>query len=514
MKDTIKEIFNPSDRRSPPLFILEMANNHMGDVNHGLKIIREFAKITKKYNFKFAFKFQFRDIESFIHPDFKKRTDIKYVKRFQETNLSENNFKKLKAELKKFGFISICTPFDEKSVDRIEKMDFDIIKIGSCSFTDWPLLERIVKTSKPIIASTAGTDLKDIDNVVSFFQNRNKDFVLMHCVGEYPTKESDLQLNQIDLFKERYKNVTIGFSTHEEPDNFLPVQIAISKGAKVFERHVAIKSDKYEMNAYSSTPEQIDMWLKSAGRAIQVCGIPGRRAPHSEKEMDDLKQFKRGVFAKINIKKGELISENNSFYAFPNTNNQLLANDISKYNLYYATKNIRRNQPIINIRLVKEREKIYSIVSSVGKIIKKSGVIIPDQVDLEISHHYGMEKFDKYGLTMITVVNREYCKKLLIMLPGQFHPIQYHKKKEETFNFVFGEFTVILDKKRIKCKPGDVVTVKPGVRHSFTTKTGGILEEISSTHFVSDSYYEDKKISGNKNRKTYVRYWRDTSLFI
>ncbi len=504
----IKNNFFEEISSSKPLFILEMANNHMGDVNHGLKIIREFAKVTKKYNFRFAFKFQFRDMNSFIHPDYKKRTDIKYVKRFLETNLSEEDFKKLKNELKKHHFISICTPFDEKSVDKIEELDFDIIKIASCSFTDWPLLERIVKTSKPIIASTAGTELIDIDNVVNFLQNRNKNFALMHCVGEYPTKEKDLQLNQIELFKNRYKNVTIGFSTHEEPDNFLPVQMAISKGAKILERHVAVKTEKYEINAYSSTPEQIEKWLDSAERAVKISGVSNKRSSHSEKEMADLKQFKRGVFAKQNIKKGELITSTNVFYAFPNTDKQLLANDLSKYNLFYATKDIKKNEPVINVKLTKEREKIYTIVTSIGKIIRESNVIIPEKVDLEISHHYGIEKFNKFGLTMITVVNRDYCKKLLIMLPGQFHPIQYHNKKEETFHFLFGEFDVTLDKKNFKCKPGDVITVKPGVRHSFSTKTGGILEEISSTHYINDSFYLDKKISDNKNRKTFVTYWR------
>lgn len=504
----VKNNFFGEINNSKPLFVLEMANNHMGDVNHGLKIIREFAKVTKKYNFKFAFKFQFRDMDSFIHPDYKKRTDIKYVKRFLETNLSEEKFKKLKNELKKYNYISICTPFDEKSVEKIEKLNFDVMKIASCSFTDWPLLERIVKTNKPIIASTAGADLVDIDNVVNFLQHRNKDFALMHCIGEYPTKENSLQLNQIDLFKNRYKNITIGFSTHEEPDNFLPVQIAISKGAKIFERHVAMKSEKYEINAYSSTPPQIDKWLESADRAIKICGVFNKRASHSEKEMADLRQFKRGVFAKSDIKREDLLTSENIFYAFPNTDKQLLANDISKYNLFYATKNINKNDPVINVKLNKEREKIYSIVTSIGKIIKNSGVIIPDQVDLEISHHYGIEKFNKIGLTMITVVNRDYCKKLLIMLSGQFHPVQYHKKKEETFHFLYGEFDVILDKKKFKCKPGDVITVEPGIKHSFSTKTGGILEEISSTHFINDSFYVDKKITNNKNRKTFVTFWK------
>ena len=75
------------------LFVLEMANNHMGNVNHGLKMIEEFAKITKKYPFNFGFKLQYRDLNTFIHKDLKKRNDIKYIKRFDETKISENDFK-------------------------------------------------------------------------------------------------------------------------------------------------------------------------------------------------------------------------------------------------------------------------------------------------------------------------------------------------------------------------------------------------------------------------------------
>jgi len=85
-----------------------------------------------------------------------------------ETNLSESEKKLLNDEAKKRGFIAICTPFGENSVDLIEGHDYEIIKIATCLFTDWPLLEKITKTKKPIIASTAGVSLEDIDKVVSF----------------------------------------------------------------------------------------------------------------------------------------------------------------------------------------------------------------------------------------------------------------------------------------------------------------------------------------------------------
>ena len=175
-----------------PLFVFEMANNHMGDVEHGIKIVREFAKIIEGISeFDFSIKLQHRH-ESFIHPEHRFRQDHKLIKRFVETRLSKSDFKRLKDEIQLCGFISMCTPWDELSVDLVEELDFDIIKIASCSFNDWSLLERIAKTKKRIIASTAGASLDGIDQVVSFFSHRQKDFALMHCVGEYPCLRENL----------------------------------------------------------------------------------------------------------------------------------------------------------------------------------------------------------------------------------------------------------------------------------------------------------------------------------
>ncbi len=64
----------------------------------------------------------------------------------------------------------------------------------------------------------------------------------MHCVGEYPTSKKNLELNQIDVLRQRYPEVPIGYSTHEDPNNFDAIKIAIGKGAAVFERHVGVKT--------------------------------------------------------------------------------------------------------------------------------------------------------------------------------------------------------------------------------------------------------------------------------
>ena len=496
------------------LVIFEFANNHMGDVEHGLRMVREFADVVNRVNLKelqFAIKFQFRDIETFIHPDFKSRNDLKYVKRFTETKLSNNEFFLLKSEAEKAGFKTICTGFDEASVELIREMRFDIIKVASCSFTDWPLLNKVVEVGLPVIASTAGSSLEEIDNVVSFFKNRNKDLAIMHCVGEYPTKEENLQLNQIDFLRERYQDVPIGFSTHEEPDNYLPIMAAIAKGASLFEKHVAVDTEQYPKNAYSSTPDEVENWLLSASRALKMCGKVDGRHESSEKEISDLRRFKRGVFVNKRVEKGEVIDRSNTFCAWPPQDGQILANDMSKYTHYIAQKTLEPRGAVNTqeVNKVSTREQVWDIVQDVKSFLQESNVVYPGQAKLEISHHYGVDKFYETGITMITVVNREYCKKLIIMLPNQNHPEQYHKQKEETFLVLHGEVDLYLNNNYQLLQKGDVITIEPGVRHHFSTKNGCVIEEVSSTHYKDDSYYTDNRIAENKNRKTFITHWME-----
>lgn len=79
--------------------------------------------------------------------------------------------------------IAISTPFDEGSVDWCMEQGIDIIKIASCSSLDWPLLEKAAATGKPLIISTGGKTLSDIDKLYNFFSHRKCDFAFLHCIG-------------------------------------------------------------------------------------------------------------------------------------------------------------------------------------------------------------------------------------------------------------------------------------------------------------------------------------------
>ena len=491
-----------------PLFIFEMANNHMGDVEHGIRIIRELKNIVQGPDFKFSIKLQHRD-ETFIHPEHVNRKDHKLIKRFTETKLNYDDFKRLKDEIQNCGFISMCTPWDEPSVDLMEKLDFDIIKIASCSFGDWPLIEKIVKTNRPIIASTAGAKLDVIDQVVSFFKHRDKNFAIMHCVGEYPCERDHLELNQIDFLKKRYLDVPIGFSTHEDPENYDSIRIAIAQGASLFEKHIGVPTEQYDLNKYSATPSQARKWIEIAQDTYKMCGVTGERKDFSEKEIYDLTILFRGAYARKDIKNGEKISLNNIFLAMPNIEGQLVANQLSKYAEFYSQKEIKANAPIMvdNLQVRELRGFVKNIVTDLSHMIKKSQVVLPQYVDIEISHHYGIDKFSEFGGILVNIINRAYSKMLVIMFPGQSYPRHYHVKKDESYHILYGDLEVEIEHEVRFLKKGEVISINQGQAHSFKTSTGVIIEEIATSYIQGDSKYEDSSINRNPDRKTLLTIW-------
>ena len=494
------------------LIVLEMANNHMGDLTHGLNVISEFGKVCRQYpNFHFAFKLQYRDLDTFIHPSMKGRDDIKYIKRFSETRLSRQDFDRLVAKIREEGFLAMATPFDNASVATLVDQKLDILKIASCSFTDWPLLEEAAKTSLSIIASTAGADLEDIDRVVSFLSHRHKTFAIMHCVGEYPTSDEKMHVSQIDFLRQRYPGIRIGFSTHENPANTDIVKMAVAKGATIFEKHVGVETQEYPLNAYSASPAQIQAWLDAVSYAIEVCGVGDRRLPVNGAERASLQSLRRGIFLRRDLEAGHLVTLDDIYFAFPPESGQFTANDWSKYSQLRTLTPVAKDAALnpSNTQRIDTRERVWGIAQKVKKLIESSRISVPGGIELEISHHYGLDRFDEVGLTMLTIVNRGYCKKLLVLLPGQEHPEQHHQKKEETFHVLFGDLHIFLNGEKTVCKAGDVINVEPGVRHAFVSPTGAVIEEISSTHFKDDSFYTDEAIMKNKNRKTFLTYWMD-----
>ncbi len=491
------------------LFVFEMANNHQGSLEHGKKIIREMGVIAKKKNIRGAIKFQFRDLDTFIHPEFRRDKEAKHISRFLSTRLTESDFETLVKYARRQGLMTMATPFDEVSVDMIDRLGIQIIKVASCSAHDWPLLERIAQTDRPIIVSVGGLTLKEVDRVVSFFEHRGAHFALMHCVAVYPTPDKDLNLNQITLMLERYPHITIGFSTHESPDNTTAIALAYARGARIFEKHVGVATDTIKLNAYSADPTQVSHWIDAYRKARVSCGDDVERTIGTQ-EKKDLQTLLRGVYVKRKLKAGSIISRNDVFFAMPYQSGQMKSGRFKEG--FTADRDYKKNEPLnayIEPQRPYKRDIVYGAIREAKAMLAKARIPLNHEFSVEISHHFGLDKFQETGCMIIECINREYAKKLIIQFPGQKNPVHYHKEKDETFQVLFGSLEVVVEGKKRTLFPGDTLWVPRGVWHGFHTNTGVVFEEISTVAKGNDSYYVDKQIASipRETRKTYLQNW-------
>ena len=351
------------------LFVLELANNHLGDLQRGLKIIGNYAQVVRFNNVRAAIKLQLRDVDSFIHRDFRHRDDIRYIKKTLETRLQPEDYAKLVQAIRHAGCIPMATPFDESSVDFCCELGIPILKIASSDCNDWILIEKIAKTKKPAIVSTGGSSTKDIDDLVTFFTNRHIPLAINHCVSIYPSADSDIELNQIDFLRRRYPDHVIGFSTHESRDWTSSMLMAYAKGARTFERHVDIQTDGMTVSPYCSVPEQIDTWFKAFQRAKRMCGAPGtqKRIPPQE-EIAYLDALVRGVYAKRDLPVGHVLQDADVYLAVPLQQGQISCRELMRGEV--ILKAVTKDQPI----MIDAIDSPYANIPSLTDLIYHRGL--------------------------------------------------------------------------------------------------------------------------------------------
>ena len=474
-------------------YIFEMANNHQGSVQHAKNIIDEFSELAEKKKIKAAIKLQFRQLETFIHEDYKK-SDLKFVKRFNSTRLSKEQFCEIVEYIESKGLVSMATPFDNESLPWIDDLGVSVVKVASCSIDDWVLLRELCKINKKIIISTGGASYSVLKKVYDLFKHNKRDFVFMHCIGEYPTPHSNSNLKRILKMKEMFPDIEIGISTHESPEAESIVPLAVAMGCSVIEKHVGVATNEISLNGYSNTSAQMESVIDKVNWALE--SINGESAIETE----SLKKLKRGVYAKQDLPSGKILEESDFFYAMPVQEGQLNASSVEKLIGTVCPFEINKNQPIkqetIDARL--NNETIIEIIKSAKTRLEESAIALSGLEKAEISCHYGLDNFSEHGAFIIDKINREYCKKLIIMNAGQRHPVHHHIQKEEAFELLSGDCCLILQGKQIHMKPGKPIVIARGVKHSFSSQAGCVIEEVSTTHIPGDSIYEDPKINSLK----------------
>jgi len=230
----------------------------------------------------------------------------------------------------------------------------------------------------------------DIDRVVSFFRHRKMQFALMHCVGEYPTRDENLQLGQIQLLRERYGDVEVGYSTHERsPDNFDARQDRHRNGARPIRKACGRRDRHSPLNAYSANPGQVRSWLEPWRRRSARAASRERALSITDAEAATLRDLQRGVFARQDLPAGARLSTaENTFSAIPGAARQLRANDLSKYvdfDLTGAVARSGRGHYARTLALFDRQHQVFEIVAAVRHILKQAKVLAPARLELEIS---------------------------------------------------------------------------------------------------------------------------------
>jgi N-acetylneuraminate synthase len=314
-------------------------------LQRGLKIIDDFAEIVKANRVKASIKLQFRDVDGFIHRDYRDREDVRYIAKTLATRLPWNALRAMIDRVRGHGMIPMVTPFDEFSVDKCVEFDVEVLKIASSDIRDKTLLRKIASAGLPVIASSGGADDHHVDALVSYFTSRGIPFALNHCVSIYPSEDGELELNQIDYLRSRYPHVTVGLSTHEHRNWHDSILIAYAKGARTFERHIDIDDDGIPVSPYCSLPEQADTWFKAFNKAREMCG-GGAEAKRNipAKEREYLDRLVRGVYAKRNLPAGHRLTEADVYFAVPLLKGQVSTREFEKGELLNAS--LAADEPI------------------------------------------------------------------------------------------------------------------------------------------------------------------------
>ena len=225
---------------SQPLIIAEIGVNHNCDLSLAKKIILEAkqggAQVVKFQSYKadlIASKFakSYWDVN-------KEKTSNQYdlFKKYDKFGIKE--YRLLHAYCKKINIEFCSTPFDVKSVDELNPL-LNFYKISSSDITNIDLIKKIAAKKKPVLLSTGASNILEIKKAVKILnKNGCKKIVIMHCILNYPTKNSDANLRMITSLKKAFPKNIIGYSDHTLPSKKMDnLCTAYLLGATIIEKH-------------------------------------------------------------------------------------------------------------------------------------------------------------------------------------------------------------------------------------------------------------------------------------
>ncbi|MBO5031611.1 MAG: pseudaminic acid synthase [Lachnospiraceae bacterium] len=214
---------------------------------------------------------------------------------------------KLRDEAAKAGIDFLSTPFDNTSVDFLEKLGVSFYKIASFELVDIPLLEYIAAKNKPIIMSTGMGSLEEINEAVeAVYSTGNRQLALMKCSSAYPAKSEEMNLSTICDMKKRF-NIPVGLSDHSM--GAFSAATAVAMGANMIEKHFCIsRAIKNPDSTFSMEPAEFrDM----VNQVREVEKAMGKVSYGVSKQEETNTCFRRSLFVVEDIAAGEKLTPEN-----------------------------------------------------------------------------------------------------------------------------------------------------------------------------------------------------------
>ena len=267
--------------QSPCYVIAEIGGNHGGDPRVAEQMVRVAARCGAD-----AAKFQKREnetlyVRSCLEAPYQNENSFgaTYGAHRAALELAPGRLADLGSTGAALGIHVFVTAFDERSADHCAELGFPAIKIHSGGLTDRPLLRHVASLGRPVILSTGGGRLEDIDRAVSILGDCPH--AILHCTASYPLAPAEANLECIVTLRERYPNTVIGFSSHS-PGIVLSL-VAYALGARIIEHHFTLnRASKGTDHAFSLEPKGLAQLVEDLEKVRQAMGDGVKRVYPSE----------------------------------------------------------------------------------------------------------------------------------------------------------------------------------------------------------------------------------------
>lgn len=282
-----------------------------------------------------AVKFQTHEVQdevlnvNFTSPHFEARDRHSWVARNTKATPLEKFWKPLKRHCDKKGITFFSTPMSRKAAQKLQKVGVPFWKIGSGDIFDYVLLDYIAGTKKPVIYSTGMTSLNELDSVVSYFSEKEIPQVVLYCISKYPAPKKYFNLATIEYLKEKYPDITIGFSDHSL--GYDVALAAVKVGARVIEKHFSFSRMLWGADhKVSMTPSEMkEMVMKIRSGAYKKAN-PAPYYGRKDRELEGAKNqfrpyFHKALVAGNDIPAGKVITKNMIFAMRPKMHSRGLA---------------------------------------------------------------------------------------------------------------------------------------------------------------------------------------------